>query len=118
MLSTIASINASSRLISGLCVGLNGFADAVKFLLNAEVGEGGDTQFRGDIGAYLIVCAISLGQFLMKGQAGYLCLSARAGCGVKFNHFCTSNVPVESGSLIAVMLDISAIVYKLSTAKE
>ena len=51
---------------------LTALPDAVEFLLNAEVGEGGDTQFRGDIGAYLIVFAIALGQFLMKWSVVYL----------------------------------------------
>ncbi len=37
-----------------LSLGLNRLADTVKFLLNTQVGEGGDTQFRGDICAYLV----------------------------------------------------------------
>ena len=44
------------------CPGFNGFANMVKFLLNAEVGQGGNPQFRGEICADTVVGKAVAGQ--------------------------------------------------------
>jgi len=45
----------------------NRFTDAVKLLLNTQIGEGGDAQFGGYISADRILGAISVHQFMTQG---------------------------------------------------